>query len=110
MKYMLLVYGDESAWESAPADEKERVYDGYRQFMSRVSDLGGTVLDGAELQSTITATTIRGDAISDGPFLETREALGGYFVIEADDLDQMLAIARQCPSSAGCVEIRPLNG
>jgi hypothetical protein len=109
MKYMLLIYGDEAAWETTPPDEKERVYDGYRHFMGRVEELGGTVLDGAELQSTATATTIRNDVIFDGPFLETREALGGYFVIEADDLDQIIAIARQCPSSAGCVEVRPLN-
>lgn len=108
MKYMLLIYGDEAAWESASPEEKEEVYGGYRQFMTRVADLGGTVIDGAELMSTSTATTIRGDQILDGPFLETREALGGYFIIEADDLDQMMAIARQCPSS-GCVEVRPLN-
>lgn len=108
MKYMLLIYGDEAVWEAATPEEKERVYGGYRQFMSRVTELGGTVVDGAELQSTTTATTIRGDQITDGPFLETREALGGYFIIEAEDLDQIIAIARQCPS-AGCVEVRPLT-
>jgi hypothetical protein len=78
--------------------------------MTRVNELGGTVIDGAELQSTTTATTIRGDLITDGPFMETREALGGYFIIEAEDLDQILAIAKACPSSGGCVEVRPLEG
>jgi hypothetical protein len=69
----------------------------------------GSVLRGGEaLQATGTATSIRDGVVTDGPFAETKEALGGYYVIEADDLDQALAIARDVPAPFGGVEVRPV--
>lgn len=109
MQYMLLIYGDEAAWDAATPEQKEAEYSLHRQFAGRVDELGGKVLGGAELKPGHTATPIRGDLISDGPFIDTKESLGGYYLIEADDLDQIIAIARNCPSSGGAVEIRPLN-
>jgi hypothetical protein len=65
--------------------------------------LGGNALD-----STSTATSVRGDLVTDGPFVETKEALGGYYLIEATDLDQALAVAKLCPAPRGGVELRPI--
>jgi hypothetical protein len=108
MQYMLLIYADESAWESATADEKTTHYRLHRQFGERVEELGGAVVLAAPLESTSTATTIRGDLVTDGPFVESREALGGFYIIEAPDLDQMLAMAKSCPVWSGGIEIRPI--
>jgi hypothetical protein len=66
------------------------------------------MLGGNALQSTQTATSIRGDVVTDGPFAETKEALGGYYLIEAADLDQALAVAKLCPAGFGGVEVRPV--
>jgi hypothetical protein len=66
------------------------------------------VLGGNALQPTSTATTIRDGVVTDGPFAETKEALGGYYLIESDDLDQALAIAKEIPTLAGGVEVRPV--
>ena len=109
MQYMLLIYGDEAAWESATADEKTAHYRLHRQFGERVEELGGTVVMAAPLDATSTATTIRGDLVTDGPFVESREVLGGFYIIEATDLDQMLAMAKHCPTKSGGIEIRPIT-
>jgi hypothetical protein len=108
MQYMLLIYADEAAWESATADEMTTHYRLHRQFGERVEELGGAVVLAAPLESTSTATTIRGDLVTDGPFVESREALGGFYIIEAPDLDQMLAMAKSCPVWSGGIEIRPI--
>lgn len=108
MQYMLLIYGDEAAWESATAEEKATEYERHRMFAQAVTDLGGKIVGGEELDSTSTATTLRGDLVTDGPFIDTKEVLGGFYIIEVDDLDQMIAIARHCPSTTGGIEIRPI--
>ncbi len=111
MQYMLLIYGDEAAWEALPQSGKDAVFAQHHQFAERVAELGGTITGGGELQPTGTATTIRGDLVTDGPFLETHEAFGGFYIIEAEDMDQILAIAKHCPASPeGGVEIRPIVG
>jgi hypothetical protein len=109
MKYLLLVYGAESAWTQA---ERE-------QCMVISTDLchelhgKGQYLDAAPLQSVSTATSVRNQdgrkIITDGPFAETREQLGGYFLIDVPDLDAALTIAKRIPGgSKGTVEVRPL--
>lgn len=108
MRYMLLLYGDETIWERATDEERSATYDRHRQFAQAVADLGGRIVGGDELEPSTTATTIRGDLVTDGPFVESREALGGFYIIEADDLDQMISIAKHCPVSTGVVEIRPI--
>ncbi|HEY0870533.1 MAG TPA: YciI family protein, partial [Acidothermaceae bacterium] len=77
-------------------------------FAEQIPALGGTMLGGEALQPTTTATSVRDDIVTDGPFVETKEALGGYYVIEAADLDQALAIAKACPAPYGGVEVRPI--
>lgn len=108
MQYMLLIYGDEAAWEAATAEERAEEYGRHRRFAQAVAELGGKIVGGDELDSTSTATTLRGGVVTDGPFIDTKEALGGYYIIEADDLDQMISIAKSCPAQTGGVEIRPI--
>jgi hypothetical protein len=66
------------------------------------------IVGGNALQSTATATTIRGGVVTDGPFAETKEALNGYYLIEAADLDEAIGIAKQVPAKFGGVEVRPI--
>ena len=105
---MLLIYGDEHAWERASADQKSAEYTRHRQFGTLVEELGGSIVSAAPLESTATATTVRGDLIVDGPYVDTKESLGGFYIIEASDLDHVLTIARNCPSFTGGVEVRPI--
>src|SRR5258707_7632029 len=72
----------------------------------QVGERGGKILGGDPLEPTSTATSIRGDVVTDGPFAETKEALGGYYLIEARDLDHALEIAKLCPAPYGGVEVR----
>jgi hypothetical protein len=111
-KYMLLIYGDET---DAPItqDQWDWMLKAHGQFAQTVTEQGGQILGGDALQPTATATSVRGDAtgdqvVTDGPFVETKEALGGFYLIEAADLDQALAFAKLCPAPGGGVELRPL--
>ena len=105
--YLLLIYrGDDAA-----QPEDDSVSSPYRAFMERhtTSLRGGAALEPAE-----TATSVRGDGrggavVTDGPFAESKEALGGYYVVEAADLDEALAIAREVPAPGGGVEVRPIR-
>ena len=108
MQYMVLIYGDESAWENATVEEKEAGYGSHRRFAEAVAELGGQIINGAELEPTAMATSIRGDLIMDGPFLDSREVLGGFYLVEARDLDHMLSMAKHCPAHSGGVEVRPI--
>jgi hypothetical protein len=80
------------------------------QFAQAVDQQGGKILGGEALQPTATATSIRNDgqAVTDGPFVAAREALGGFYLIEATDPEQALAFARQRPTPGGGVELRPI--
>ena len=109
MTYMLLIYIDEQALDEA---ERERCYQESSQLAHTIH-AAGQYLAAAPLQPTSTATSVRVRAgkrlVTDGPFAETREQLGGYFLIEADNLDQAIAIAGRIPAaSKGTVEIRPV--
>ena len=109
MKYMLLIYSDENAWTQ---HEREQCYSDSVQ-MTRELDANGQFLGAAPLHSVATATSVRvrdgKKLVTDGPFAETREQLGGYFLIEATDLDAAIAIAARLPSaSKSTIEIRPL--
>jgi hypothetical protein len=107
-QYMILIYERDNAWAEAEGDELQANMEAHNRFPEQVEQLGGTLVGGKALQPTATATTIRDDVVTDGPFVETKEALGGYYIIEADDLDQALAIAKVCPAPYGGVEVRPV--
>jgi hypothetical protein len=111
MQYALLIYEDETVYgpgKTGPAMDAIRV-----RHMALVRELGPVRLGGSGLKGTATATTVRTDdgrqTVHDGPFAETKEQLGGFYIVEAADLDQALAIARRVPLSAnGAIEVRPL--
>jgi hypothetical protein len=109
MRYMLLIYGDEQAWSD---EERERCY-GESAAFARELDAGGRYLAAAPLHPVATATSVRvrdrKRLVTDGPFAETREQLGGYFLVEAGNLDEAIEIAAQLPGARlGTVEIRPV--
>jgi hypothetical protein len=109
MKYILLIYSDENAWT-----ERERKHC-YAESLQLTQELqaNGQYLGASPLQSIATATSVRvrdgKKLVTDGPFAETHEQLGGYFLIDAQDLDDAIAIAVRIPgASKGTVEIRPI--
>jgi hypothetical protein len=108
-KYLILIYGDEQRWDAETEAELAAKDEGHRAFNAAA---GSRVLGGHELEASSTATTLRGGGlITDGPFLESKEALGGFYVIEAADLDGAIALAALLPelsSGHGGVEIRPI--
>lgn len=112
MKYMLLIYHGEQSWDAITENERQQVYLEYRKLREDLVSRGQFV-DGSQLQSIATATTVRvrdgKELVTDGPFAETHEQLGGYFLIEAANLDEATAIAARIPSvRTGTVEVRPL--
>lgn len=100
-QYAVLIY--EAAEELPP-----EVLDAHGRLPERIAELGGREVAGMALQPNETATTIRGDVVTDGPFIETKEALGGIYILEARDLDHALALAGMTPIVDGGVEVRPL--
>ncbi len=112
MKYMLLIYDNERAWGKLNEVEQNRIYGEYRQFSQEIR-ASGHYLAGAQLHPIATATSVRvregKQLVTDGPFAETHEQLGGYYLIEAKDLDEANAIAARIPSARmGTVEVRPV--
>ena len=91
-----------------PEDLPPEVMQGHMDMPDRIAEQGGRVVAGLALEPPATATAIRGGVLTDGPFIETKEVLGGVFVIEARDLDHALALARMTPIVDGGVEVRPL--
>jgi hypothetical protein len=94
----------------APENLPPEVLEAHGQLPARIAEQGGREVAGMALQPNETATSIRGDVVTDGPFLETKEVLAGIFVIEARDLDHALALAKMTPIVDGGVEVRPLLG
>lgn len=108
MKFLLLLYGDEAADAALPVAEQRRVLEEHEQFGNGLHD-DGAYLFGVVPDQSSTATTLRDELVTDGPFAEGREQIGGLYVIQAADLDQALAYAKQVPKSPGLsVEVRPL--
>jgi hypothetical protein len=112
MKYMLLIYHDEQAWNKLTEAERGEIYLEYRQLIQELSS-GGQYLIGDQLQSIDTASSVRvrngKQMVTDGPFAETREQLGGFFMIEATDADEANRIAGRIPSArTGTIEVRPV--
>ena len=110
-QYLLLIYEDEAAAAAAGPDALAATLAGHQAFGEANR---ATVRGGAALEGTGSATSVRRDdgggfVITDGPFAETKEALGGYYLVEAADLDEALALARQVPAPSGGVEIRPVR-
>lgn len=112
MQYLLLIYEDEKALQARDEETRAQVFGEYNAFTQSVRDAGQYVAADA-LQPTTTATSVRvrdGKTLTtDGPFAETKEQLGGFYLIEADDLDQAIATAARIPSARfGTIEVRPI--
>ena len=112
MKYILLIYHDEQAWNNRTEDERQKTYAEYRQLIEELKS-SGRYLFGDQLQPTSTAQSVRvrngKQLITDGPFAETREQVGGFFMIEAADADEANSIAARIPSArTGTIEVRPV--
>ena len=112
MKYLLLIYDEETQWTTLSEEEQGKLFEEYMEFSQGIHRTGH-YLGGEALQPVATATTIRvrnGKTLTtDGPFAETHEQLGGYYLIEAKDLDEASAIAARIPSARfGSIEIRPI--
>ena len=108
-QYMILIYEDEASYATATPQVMGEVMEAHNQFAAGVEQLGAKLLGGEALQSTSTATAVRGSEVTDGPFVETKEALGGYYLVDAPDLDTALAVAKTAPARFGGVEVRPVR-
>ena len=112
MQYMLLIYANEAAQAALPSEETQAMMAGFHAFTQDIV-AKGQFKAGDRLQPVAAATTVRVQngktLITDGPFAETREQLGGYYVVEAENLDEAIAIAGRIPTTGiGCVEVRPV--
>jgi hypothetical protein len=110
MKYLCTIYGDESQWSNATPEQMGEVMAAYNAFGEEAA---GVIRGGEGLEPTSSATTVRvrdGERVlSDGPFAETKEQLGGFYLLECDSLDEAIGWAAKIPGAAtGSVEVRPV--
>ena len=112
MKYLLLIYQNEKQWTAHSEAEVQKIYQEYGQLRQELMS-SGNFIGGSQLHPIATASSVQvrdgKPLITDGPFAETHEQLGGYFLVEAKNLDEALAIATRIPSAReGTVEVRPI--
>ena len=108
-QYVILIYEAEASYETASPEVMGAIMQEHNDFSAQVEQHGAKLLGGEALQPTGTATSVRGGSeVTDGPFVETKEALGGFYLIEAPDLDTALAVGKLCPARFGGVEVRPV--
>jgi hypothetical protein len=112
MQYLLLIYGQESDWSNIPPAQAGALMGEFSKFTEELV-ASGKNLGSHRLKDVASATTVRvrdgKRVVTDGPFAETKEQLGGYYLIEAKDLDEAIAIAAKVPSARfGSVEVRPV--
>jgi hypothetical protein len=112
MKYLCLIYSDENAYAAMPKADGEKMFAEYMQYTKDIKD-SGHYIAGERLQPTKTASTVRirtGKlSTTDGPFAETKEQLGGFYMIEARDLNEAIAIGGRIPGArVGSIEVRPI--
>lgn len=113
MQYLAIIYEDENLSKNIPEARQGEIFQMWMTYTENLKK-AGVFVAGDALQPVATATTVRkksGDIVTvDGPFAETKEQLGGYYLLECKDLDQALEWARKCPAvqTGGCVEVRPI--
>jgi len=111
MKYMLLIYGNEAGWQSLSKADVEQRMGAYRAYTESLKK-AGVMVGGDRLKESTAASTVRiangKNQVLDGPYAETKEQLGGYYLLDVPDLDAALSWAARCPGpSHGSVEVRP---
>jgi|KBSSwiStaDraftv2_1062776.scaffolds.fasta_scaffold256267_2 hypothetical protein len=112
VRYLLMIYGDEAGYEAATEEQREALRNEYGRV---AAGWGDRLRGGDELAASTSATTVRvrseEQLVTDGPFAETKEQLGGYFIVDVDDLDTAIALAAELPGArSGAIEVRPLLG
>jgi hypothetical protein len=108
LQYIALIHADENGWEELGDEERQAIYQRYMDFSEKDQVVGG-----AELQDTDSATTVQvrnGDRlVTDGPYAEVKEALGGFFILECGSIDEACQLAAEIPAAErGAVEVRPV--
>ena len=130
MQYLLMIYDEDKVWEKMPEAERNAVYAEYGAYTTALQEAGAlvganqlqptstattvSIRDGEQLQDADTATTVRvrnGETLTtDGPFAETKEQLGGFYLVDAPDLDAAIAMAAKIPAARfGSIEVRPIE-
>lgn len=108
MKFMLLLHDNEAAWLAMSEAEQGEVVAQHMAY-SEALEKAGVMAGGEPLDAAASAKIVRGGAIQDGPYADTKEQLGGFYIIEAADMDAAIAWAKRCPiSPIGAVEVRPI--
>ena len=112
MQYMLLIYGDDSSWETLSPEQQRQIGAAYFAYTEELR-AAGKMVAGDALQPTSTATSVRvrdGETLTtDGPFAETKEVLGGFYLLDCADLDEAIELAARIPGARiGAIEIRPI--
>jgi hypothetical protein len=107
-QYLILIYEDEAGYADATPELRQEIMAEHTRFRDQVDALGAQIVGGAALEPVSTATSVRGDAVTDGPFVETKENIGGFYLVEAKDLDHALEVGRLVPARFGGVEVRPV--
>jgi len=110
-QYVVLLPGDESLWENTPAAAKERMYAIHREFAQKLEERGHKVTGGAELAHSREAKVLRTSpdgqhTVTDGPYAETVEQLTGFYLVESDDLDDLIEVCKVLGRGEGAIEIR----
>jgi hypothetical protein len=114
VEYLALVYGDPDAWNRLSEPEQAAAYEGYMS-VARDATAAGALVDASELESTSAATSVRvrsGEAIvTDGPYAEVKESLGGYYLLSCDSVEEAIEWAAKIPAAwtGGAVEVRPVH-
>jgi hypothetical protein len=113
-KYVVLIPADETAWEATPQEEKDQVYAAHSDFAKLLAERGHTFVEGAELVPAERARIVTGSlddvTVTDGPYAESAEQLSGFYVIDTDDLDDLLRCVGRICSAEGRLEVRPYQG
>jgi hypothetical protein len=113
MQYLALLHSDENVWETFSEEDRRKAYEEYFAF-SRDAREAGVMVDGNELAPSTTATTVRvrgnETLVTDGPFAEVKEALGGYYLLECSSMDEACEWAAKIPTASyGAIEVRPVH-
>ena len=113
MEFLALIHADESTWDGLSDEERESAYEQYMEF-SRAGRAAGVVVAGNELGPTSSATTVRirdgRQLVSDGPYAEVKEALGGYYILDCPSFEEALDWASRIPAASyGAIEVRPVH-
>jgi hypothetical protein len=113
-KYVVLIPGNEDTWETTPQEDKEQVYNAHMEFAKLLAERGHSFVEGAELVRSDQARIVRGSvddvSVTDGPYAEAAEQLTGFYVIDTDDLDDLLKCVGRLCSHEGRVEVRAYAG